>query len=142
MPTASLDRPDLYADSATPTPPVPRAEPQGGVMHVVGLTYRQLDYWTRKGYLRSEGNPTPGSGRPRTWPDTEVAIARAIVRLVGCGFTVQKAAELAREEATSERLTVNLCEGVSLRLHPDVWSPGTDHPAMLAEDVTTHRGEE
>lgn len=139
MHAQTLNRPDTYDEAgAGGASSSLHAGPQGGVMHVVGLSYRQLDYWTRRGYLRSDGNPMPGSGRPRTWSEHEVAIARAMVRLIGCGFTVSAAARLARDESESERLTVSLCDGVSLRLHPDVWSPGTDTPETLGDNVTTH----
>jgi DNA-binding transcriptional MerR regulator len=59
----------------------------------LGLTYRQLDFWCRKGYLSTAA---PGSGRRRTWTDDELAIAARMVKLIGCGFTVAKAAEIAR----------------------------------------------
>lgn len=60
-----------------------------------GLTYRQLDYWARSGYLRPDGN-NQGTGRFRTWPSSELEIAARMVRLIDLGFVVATAARLAR----------------------------------------------
>jgi len=55
-----------------------------------GITYRQLDHWTRRGYLRpgTERNAfSHGQGGvSRVWPPAEVA----------AGLTPEAAAELAR----------------------------------------------
>lgn len=48
----------------------------------VGATYRQIEYWTTKGYLRTlpvHGAKTEGSGRRRVYGADEVNVARAIV---------------------------------------------------------------
>lgn len=63
----------------------------------LGITYRQLDYWTRVGYLRTVAEPTPGSGRRRTWPPEELAVARRMGRLIRAGFEVDAAALTARQ---------------------------------------------
>jgi DNA-binding transcriptional MerR regulator len=57
-------------------------------------SYRQLDYWTSKGYLRG-GNP--GSGHRRDWTDHELAIAEMIGRLRSAGIELEAAGRLARE---------------------------------------------
>lgn len=61
----------------------------------IGLTYRQIDHWTSKGWIIAD-EPNPGSGKDRTWPWSEVAIARLILTLRRCGFMMSKAVELAR----------------------------------------------
>lgn len=43
----------------------------------VGASYRQLDYWARKGALLPEGE-RGGSGSNRRWPDREVRVARVL----------------------------------------------------------------
>lgn len=51
-----------------------------------GATYRQVEYWTGKGYLRPvhvEGRPTTGSGNGRIYDDAEVCVARELVALTG-----------------------------------------------------------
>ena len=65
---------------------------------VTGITYRQLDYWERKGYLRPHGRPrlTNGSGFPREFSDTEVAIAENMRALIDVGFTVSAASYIAQ----------------------------------------------
>lgn len=64
----------------------------------VGLSYRQLDHWTRRGYLIAE-NPDCGSGRDRTYAESEIAIAARMKELVDRGYTVAAAARVARKEA-------------------------------------------
>lgn len=60
-----------------------------------GLTYRQLDYWTNKGYLYST-NSGCGSGHERHWPDSELRVAATMRRLVEAGLTVKAAHTVAR----------------------------------------------
>lgn len=78
---------------------LPAAESHSGPtlpdLGAIGCTYRQLDYWTRNGWVVAD-DPTPGSGARRAWDDNELAVAARMVKLIGCGFTVAKAAEIAR----------------------------------------------
>lgn len=60
-----------------------------------GITYRQLDYWTRRGYLRP-AELNPGCGRDRQYSLSETAVARRMGGLVGAGLTVESAASIAR----------------------------------------------
>lgn len=50
-----------------------------------GISYRQLDYWTRAGYLtaRTKGH---GHGYPRTYDAGQVALARLMGQLLRAGF--------------------------------------------------------
>ena len=59
------------------------------------LSYRQLDYWTRRGYLRPDV-PDVGTGYVRTWPREECDVARLMQRLIRAGLSVSKAAKVAR----------------------------------------------
>jgi len=66
-----------------------------------GITYRQLDYWTRKGWLRaSRGTAMPGSGHQRAYTEHEAQVATRMGRLVHDGVSPERAAHLARVMAT------------------------------------------
>lgn len=62
---------------------------------VPGLSYRVLDHWTIRGYLRA-ANPGCGSGRRRTWPPGEVEIARLMWVMVQAGVGPAGAERAAR----------------------------------------------
>jgi hypothetical protein len=73
------------------------------VCRQTGLTYRQLDYWCRQGWLQPEaysrGNAKPGYGPgwDRRWSQAELDVAQMMARLVALGVTAQRAAVVARE---------------------------------------------
>jgi DNA-binding transcriptional MerR regulator len=46
-----------------------------------GISYRQLDYWCRRGVLEPMTNATPGSGIPRPFTEEELRVARALAEL-------------------------------------------------------------
>jgi DNA-binding transcriptional MerR regulator len=58
----------------------------------MGISYRQLDHWSRCGYLRPDG----GDGVQRIWPHSEIRIGRMMSRLIAIGLTPETAAEYAR----------------------------------------------
>jgi hypothetical protein len=60
-----------------------------------GLTYRILDYWSRKGWLCAV-NADPGSGSVRRWPIHEVAVAQRMKRLTDVGLEPEPAHRIAR----------------------------------------------
>jgi hypothetical protein len=62
----------------------------------LGITFRQLDHWARKGYLQPE-RPMDGSGIPRRWPAAELEVARRIGILVAAGLQPEMAATFARD---------------------------------------------
>jgi hypothetical protein len=64
------------------------------VLRRTGCTYRQLDYWCRRGWLHPAGGG--GSGRQRIWPEAEIQAARTMRRLVEAGMTVTAAALVSR----------------------------------------------
>ena len=66
------------------------------VEHALGITYRQLDYWTRQGHLKPKQD-APTSGAPRKWPLAELEIARRMARLTAAGIAVENAAAFARD---------------------------------------------
>ena len=59
-----------------------------------GASYRQLDYWARKGYLQVTQDP--GSGRAREWPDEEIRVASVMARLTAAGLPPATAVQVAR----------------------------------------------
>lgn len=77
-----------------------------------GVTYRQLDYWIRQGYLKPIR--TGGTGHQHEWPKTELSVARWMGRLVKAGFTPEAAAELARTALTKDE--IELAPGLFLRI--------------------------
>jgi len=83
------------------------------------LTYRQLDYWTRTGYLKAT-MPKPGSGHVRTWSDEELAVARLVARLGRtAGIPAGRAAELARTLLSGDDLPMRCPLGQNLFI--EVW---------------------
>lgn len=59
--------------------------------HACGLSYRQVDYWTRAGVLVPVfENPGSGGGNRRPFSEDELRVARVLARLrsVGAGLEV------------------------------------------------------
>lgn len=62
------------------------------------ITYRQLDHWITKGYIRP-AVASPGSGAPREINAHEVTVLNLMAGLVREGFRPERAAEIARTMA-------------------------------------------
>lgn len=60
----------------------------------LNVSYRQLDYWVRKGYLQPRHNG--GTGHYREFIGDELMAAHRMARLVNVGFTPDAAARIAR----------------------------------------------
>jgi hypothetical protein len=58
--------------------------PTSDVVKMVGATFRQLDHWSRRGYVRPL-NPTPGSGIQREWSPLDIRAARVLVSVSNFG---------------------------------------------------------
>lgn len=67
------------------------------IPEIEGVSYRQLDYWCRRGWLRP-GNGGAGSGSVRHWPEAELDVAEKMSRLVAAGLTPAAAERVARGE--------------------------------------------
>ena len=67
----------------------------GTELRAVGVTERQVSYWTARGYLRPL-DANPGSGRPLEFSDREIRIAQLIVKLTRAGIRTADAAYIAR----------------------------------------------
>ena len=65
----------------------------------IGVTYRQLDHWARRGYLnpgREERGRFRSSGCARIWTAGELRVARSMARLVSAGLSPEVAAAVSR----------------------------------------------
>jgi hypothetical protein len=65
---------------------------------VPDATYRQLDYWARRGYLRLTQHK-PGPGNAREWPDEEIRVAGVMARLAAAGLPPALAERVARGDS-------------------------------------------
>jgi DNA-binding transcriptional MerR regulator len=61
------------------------------VCTVVGITYRQLDYWARTGLLRPSITDATGSGSQRRYSYGDVLELKVIKRLLDAGLKLQQA---------------------------------------------------
>lgn len=87
-----------------------------------GLTYRQLDHWTRLGWLRPAH--TSGTGNARVWSQTELQIADLMRRLTRAGLAVEAAAQAARSHQDGRPL-VKLGPGLVLAIDTDLLTEAT-----------------
>lgn len=71
-----------------------------------GITYRQLDFWTRSGLLQADRPTVPdirqqhgsvGSGYPRTYSTEQARICIAMARLVRAGINPREARPMAEQ---------------------------------------------
>jgi DNA-binding transcriptional MerR regulator len=58
------------------------------VCRLVGISYRQLDYWARTGLAEPSVAPTKGSGYPRLYSLFDIKLLRLIVSLRSIGLSV------------------------------------------------------
>jgi DNA-binding transcriptional MerR regulator len=61
------------------------------VCTLVGITYRQLDYWARTGLLRPSITDATGSGSQRRYSYGDVLELKVIKRLLDAGLKLQQA---------------------------------------------------
>lgn len=95
------------------------------VVRRTGATYRQLDYWTGRGYVApaqaqtqggvprpADESAQPGTGHVRLWDDTEIAVIGVMVALTRWGLAPRAAARAARRIVVDG--TVEVAPGVAL----------------------------
>ena len=73
----------------------------------LGITYRQLDHWSRMGYLRPvrlDRGRGGGTGSPRVWPPGELQVARLMGRLTAASIQPSLAAVVARKWPDAEEI--------------------------------------
>jgi len=71
------------------------------VCNLVGITYRQLDYWARTDLLKPSVQSAQGSGSQRRYSFTDVVQLKVIKRLLDAGMSLKKirqAMEILREQ--------------------------------------------
>ena len=61
------------------------------VCAIVGITYRQLDYWARTGLLHPSISEAKGSGSQRVYSYTDLVQLKVIKRLLDAGVSLQAA---------------------------------------------------
>lgn len=83
-------------------------------MMAAGVSYRQLDYWTNRGYLRCDQREHERSGHARYWPAPEREIARLIHRLTGAGMHLEPAVSVAREMVDTGMPEATIADGITL----------------------------
>lgn len=57
---------------------------------IVGVTYRQLDYWTRTGLITPSLQPAQGSGTQREYSFNDLLQLKVIKSLIEAGASLQK----------------------------------------------------
>src|SRR5262245_26600132 len=61
------------------------------VCKIVGITYRQLDYWARTDLLKPSISDAKGSGTQRRYSYTDLLELKVIKRLLDAGVSLQSA---------------------------------------------------
>jgi hypothetical protein len=84
-----------------------------------GVTYRQLDHWTRVGYVRARAREADSSGFLRHYDEAEMAVAVWMARLVQAGILPKSAAGYARMYVETGSMVITLRGGWSLHLAED-----------------------
>ena len=97
----------------------PRGEPGAGqpgyrgpqVCKLVGITYRQLDYWARTGLLRPSVADARGSGSKRLYSYRDLLELKVIKQLLDAGVSLQsarRAVECLREDLGADLASAKL----------------------------------
>ncbi len=81
------------------------------VCGLVGITYRQLDYWARTGLLQPSVSAAKGSGTRRIYSYGDVLELKVIKQLLDAGVSLQsarRAVECLRKDLDSDLASANL----------------------------------
>ena len=88
------------------------------LQRIPGLTYRQLDWWTRNGWLANHQHdaqgrviPRPGDPRPgwrACWPLDQVRLLERMFILTQCGLHVEYAATIAADRVELTKMIKHL----------------------------------
>lgn len=76
------------------------------VCRLIGISYRQLDYWARTGLLRPSVQEASGSGSQRRYSFDDLVQLRVIKSLLDAGMSLKKirsAIDILRDEFAAER---------------------------------------
>ena len=75
------------------------------VCNLVGITYRQLDYWARTGLITPSIQSAQGSGSQRRYSFTDIVQLKVVKRLLDAGMSLKKirsAMDILREQLESD----------------------------------------
>jgi len=81
------------------------------VCAIVGITYRQLDYWARQGLVKPSLADARGSGTQRSYSFNDLVRLKVIKNLLDAGVklqTARKAIEYLREDRGDDWATASL----------------------------------
>lgn len=88
------------------------------VCKITGVTYRQLDYWTRSGLITASITAAAGYGSKRLYSFRDLLEVKIITKLLDVGLSLQKvrtAVEQLRTLGNEELSAATLfCDGVSV----------------------------
>jgi len=76
------------------------------VCKIVGITYRQLDYWARTGLLKPSIRAAAGSGSQRIYAFPDIVQLRVVKRLLDAGMSlkrIRQAIRILSDQLHSER---------------------------------------
>lgn len=69
----------------------------GRVTSVTGVTYKELDHWTRRGVIRPSVAPARGSGSQRCWTFIDLIVIALVRKLRDAGVELEVAGFLGRQ---------------------------------------------
>jgi DNA-binding transcriptional MerR regulator len=95
----------------TPTPGDEEGYRGPQVCALVGITYRQLDYWARTGLLRPSLAEATGSGSKRRYSYRDVLELKVIKQLLDAGISLQsarRAVDCLRQDLGADLASANL----------------------------------
>ena len=78
---------------------------------IVGITYRQLDYWTRTGLMIPSLQQASGSGTQRLYSFRDLVVLKVVKRLLDAGVSLQnirKAIETLRSRGVEDLAGITL----------------------------------
>ena len=84
------------------------------VCKIVGITYRQLDYWATTGLVKPSVRDAEGSGSQRLYSFEDVVVLRIIKRLLDTGVSLQRiraAVDYVRERGLDLRRITLMSDG-------------------------------
>jgi DNA-binding transcriptional MerR regulator len=77
--------------AARPSPAASEPGFRGPIVYkLVGITYRQLDYWARTGLVTPSVRAADGSGTQRLYSFTDIVELRIIKRLLDAGVSLRQ----------------------------------------------------
>ncbi len=95
----------------------PRGYRGPAVCSLVGITYRQLDYWTTTGLVSASVRSAEGSGSQRLYAFDDIVQLKVIKRLLDTGVSLQRiraALEFVRDRGLSLRTITLTSDGTTV----------------------------